>query len=465
MFTDPKESAPPEQGGAKRADNWLLQDRFEARMTAARMGIPVCTVAACALYFLAPTSVRTLSVTFFMALIALNCAWFVTTSATSTPSRLKIGVFASLEQVIYMSGLGWIMMTGAHDVDMTMSHRLIGWILYTFFGVFICDYSRSLPWVGVLGTLMHIGTAMAVWVTAEHEHFLAAFLVVTCTDLYTLLGSYRRRKDLRVLAELNIDKSLLAEQNERLRRQAIEGELLVASRIQASLAPPPATIKMGKLTVNCYHEPHGILGGDWMATRMLATGKLVIVVADVSGKGIPAAMVVQSVQTLWAEALSQVDFSPIRWMTAVNQALLTLGEKEPYTLTMGLVTIDDRELTYYSAGHVPLYIFRDSKLGDEVKVVHGSGNILGVASSLSVRPQVVKLPTDVPYRVVLGSDGVIDWETRRHPANLLRLISEIEESGREAIRRIPTADDKILIAIQGQPTIDEAGEVSCKYAS
>jgi len=446
--------------GTDAVEAWIVQDRFEARTTTARMGVPICGVAATALYFLAPGSVRSLLVMFFAAIFVLSAVWLLTTSRHTVPSKFKIGLFATLEQFIFMSGLAWIMITGAYDTDMTVSHRLIGWILYTFFGVFICDYSRSLPWVGILGTAVHIGTAMTVWILAGHEHHLAAFIVVTCTDIYTLYVSYRRWRELVTLAELNLDKSLLAEQNERLRRQALEAELIVASRIQASLAPPPSTIKTAHLTVNCYHEPHGILGGDWMATRILANGQLVIVVADVSGKGIPAAMVVQSVQALWAASLSRKDFSPMKWMTEVNQALITLGEKEPYTLTMGLLTIDELELTYYSAGHVPLYLFRDTPAepADAIKVVHGSGNILGVAATLSVRPQVVRLPVDTSYRIVLGSDGVIDTGVRRHPKALLKLLSDVEKFGRHVIKDVPTADDKILIAIRGQPLVRHAGQ-------
>lgn len=178
-------------------------------------------------------------------------------------------------------------------------------------------------------------------------------------------------------------------------------------------------------------------------------------------------MVVQSVQALWAASLNRSDFSPMAWMTGVNQALMTLGEKEPYTLTMGLVVIDEIELTYYSAGHVPLYLFRDSPTDptDAIKVVNGSGNILGVSATMSLRPQVLSLPVDTSYQIVLGSDGVIDADTRRHPKALLKLLSNVEKFGRHVIRDVPTADDKILIAIRGQPLVGGAQQKMRRFGT
>ena len=161
-------------------------------------------------------------------------------------------------------------------------------------------------------------------------------------------------------------------------------------------------------------------------------------------------MVVQSIQALWAYALNEPEFSAESWITAVNNVLITLGAKEPHTLTMGLLTVDQNFLTYYCAGHVPLVLIRNSDRPESAEMVQGSGGILGLSKNLVIQPKVVSLPSGAPYTILLGTDGVFDWHTRRSRKALLNLLAQVQRDGREAIVRLPTADDKILVVIRSQ---------------
>ena len=414
------------------------------------MGVVGSALAATALFYLAPASVKIPGFVIFALLTLVNGIALIAFREQSELSRRRLGLVAVTEQCVFIFGLAWIMVAGAQDPSLGLSHRIIGWVLYTAIGARVCDASRSLPWVGMVGAIAHVGVALVVWHLAGHDQGVSAAIIIVVTDGHVLLSSHRRLQNLRVLARLNIEKAGLSELNERLQREALETELQVASRIQTLLTADPAPLSSGDSTVICFHEPYGILGGDWMATRRLSNGTVVIAVADVSGKGIPAAMVVQSIQALWAYALNEPEFSAESWISSVNNVLITLGARAPHTLTMGLVTVDQHFLTYYSAGHVPLVLIRNSDQPESVEMVHGFGGILGLSKNLVIQPTVVSLPVGGPYTILLGTDGVFDWHTRRSRKALLSLLAQVQRDGREAIVRLPTADDKILVVIRSQ---------------
>lgn len=431
-------------------EQWVLQDRVDSRRLMSKVGGIAAAIAATALFLLAPESVKIPGFVVFTLVALVDGLSLIALREQSGLSKRRLGLVAVTEQCVFTFGLAWIMVAGASDPSLGVSHRIIGWVLYTAIGALVCDTSRSLPWVGMVGAIAHVGVALVVWHIARHDEVISLALTIFFTDGNILVSSYRRLQNLRILARLNIEKAGLSELNERLQREALETELEVASRIQTSLTAEPATLSSGHSTVICFHEPFGILGGDWMATRRLRNGTIVIAVADVSGKGIPAAMVVQSIQALWAYALNEPEFSAESWITAVNNVLITLGAKEPHTLTMGLLTVDQHFLTYYCAGHVPLVLIRNSDQPESAEMLQGSGGILGLSKNLVIQPTVVSLPVGVPYTILLGTDGVFDWHTRRSRKALLKLLAQVQRDGREAIVRLPTADDKILVVIRSQ---------------
>src|SRR5690606_25320994 len=115
-------------------------------------------------------------------------------------------------------------------------------------------------------------------------------------------------------------------QEEKARRQKYESDLDLAREIQDSLSPPPDTTVMGNIKVSCYQIKHHQVAGDWTACRRIGDDRTIIVVADATGKGMQAALVIHAVQSLWAEQLDYLEFKPQQWIERVNRALFKLGE-------------------------------------------------------------------------------------------------------------------------------------------
>jgi serine phosphatase RsbU (regulator of sigma subunit) len=125
-----------------------------------------------------------------------------------------------------------------------------------------------------------------------------------------------------------------------------------------------------------------------------------------------------------------------------------MGRREPHTMTLGLLVLGPQEIVYYSAGHVPLVLIHDPDAPTHIEAVCGHGNIIGLSVDATIEPIVVPIPKGKPFALMLGSDGVLDFNTRLHRRNIVQLMAEVTAEGREAIVRHAVADDKILVVVE-----------------
>jgi serine phosphatase RsbU (regulator of sigma subunit) len=134
-----------------------------------------------------------------------------------------------------------------------------------------------------------------------------------------------------------------------LDRLALDTELRIASEIQQNLLPPTPPARAG-WRFAAVLEPAGRVGGDFY-DFVENGGSLLILLADVSGKGIPAALVMGSCRTLFRQLARDTD-EPARLLTQLNRALLAEHGGTPY-LTCFLARLDlaDHSVSWVNAGH------------------------------------------------------------------------------------------------------------------
>ena len=251
---------------------------------------------------------------------------------------------------------------------------------------------------------------------------------------------YRTRRE--ILGELHNRKSLL--QSERLRFEAVEQQLLLANQIQDCLTPPQRFTSPQGVEARFYQKKFHPLGGDWMALRTNQNGELIFAVADATGKGVSAALVVHAVQSLWAQALEKPNFNPRHWLESVNNTLLILGQNKPHTLTLGILVVSQTHIEYYSAGHVPAYIFS----GDSpMSLLFARGNLVGYLPSLELKPASYILNPSKTYQIILGTDGALEKGSRTRDKQVRRLAQDLRAVGQEAFNQCQSLDDKLVIII------------------
>ena len=179
-------------------EQWVLQDRVDSRRLMSKVGAVAAAIAATALFYLAPESVKIAGFVVFALVALVDGISLIALREQSDLSKRRLGLVAVTEQCVFTFGLAWIMVSGAQDPSMGLSHRIIGWVLYTAIGALVCDTSRSLPWVGMVGAIAHVGVALVVWHIARHEEVVSLALTIFFTDGHILVSSYRRLQNLRM---------------------------------------------------------------------------------------------------------------------------------------------------------------------------------------------------------------------------------------------------------------------------
>ena len=139
-------------------------------------------------------------------------------------------------------------------------------------------------------------------------------------------------------------------QHERHQMQHLREELDEARRIQQNLLPrTPPPLPGFQLEAECISA--GAVGGDWYDYISLADGRVAIVLADVSGKGMPAALLMSAVRGM-VRSLAPLANGPRAVLAHVNRMLLDDRATGRY-VTMIYAVLDpaSRTLTFANAGH------------------------------------------------------------------------------------------------------------------
>jgi len=219
-----------------------------------------------------------------------------------------------------------------------------------------------------------------------------------------------------------------------LEKQQLDRELAVAGQIQRRLLPARAPehelVEIAGRSVPCHQ-----VGGDFYDFVPLAKGQLGIAIADVSGKGVPGALLMATTRAaLRAQVLG--GRRPHRVVQRLNTILCEdTGASQFVTLFYGIVRGSTRSFTYSNAGHNPPLLFRKGR----AKRLERGGMVLGAASEESYESGHVSLrPDDV---IVLYTDGVTEATS---PSGELFGVARLEQSVQA---RLSGSAEEILAAI------------------
>jgi sigma-B regulation protein RsbU (phosphoserine phosphatase) len=211
--------------------------------------------------------------------------------------------------------------------------------------------------------------------------------------------------DLRVTIDRTLENSVVWKQAMESRDQlaVLESELDVARRMQASILPTEFP-KEDSFEVHANMQPAQAVGGDFYDVQMLPGGLVGMAIADVSGKGVPAALFMMSSRTLLkGAAIGSSD--PAAVLTTVNGVLSDDNAEMMFvTVLYAVFDPETRTYTYASGGHdSPLVVHAD---GSAELLPHTGGVALGVMPGIEYRTQSVTL--EEGDTVLLYTDGVTE---------------------------------------------------------
>jgi sigma-B regulation protein RsbU (phosphoserine phosphatase) len=196
---------------------------------------------------------------------------------------------------------------------------------------------------------------------------------------------------------------LEAAQAELVQKERMERELELARQVQQSVLPRIFPLVPG-YTFAARSDPARWVGGDFYDVIHLDADRFALVIGDVSGKGMPAALYMAQTHSLLRAEARRED-SPRAVLYSVHRLLQALGRASMFvTVFYGIVEGAARRLTYARAGHDRPLLLR----GGEIRPLGGEGTILGFPDleDLYLSEEVADLcPGD---QLVLYTDGLID---------------------------------------------------------
>lgn len=192
-----------------------------------------------------------------------------------------------------------------------------------------------------------------------------------------------------------------------IHQQKIKHELELARRMQTYLIPSPETLPYNEnIKVLTYYQPHYEVGGDYYDFFYLNENEVAFCIADVSGKGISAALIMSNFQaSLRAIFTPDISFDSLikRLNDIVNSH--TKGDKF-ITAFIAKYNLQTKILTYVNAGHVPPIMYSPTtKIKSLKDGCPGIGMLTHIDNTMIKSIQIVE-----KSRLICFTDGLIDIE-------------------------------------------------------
>jgi len=222
---------------------------------------------------------------------------------------------------------------------------------------------------------------------------------------------------------------------ESLQQASLRKELELASQMQNMLVPSPKDLPRNKhLVMNAFYKPHYEVGGDYFDCIELGDSKLGICVADVSGKGMAAALLMSNFQAT-LRALFTADISMESLLQKLNKRVHESAQGEKFiTMFIARYDYDTHQIEYANAGHTPVIVYR-----------MGSRNIKLLESSCLAIGMLERLPFISVRKLTIMENSLM----LAYTDGLVELLSDTEEGG------VKSAFNVLLSAIQQKPNIDD----------
>ncbi len=263
-----------------------------------------------------------------------------------------------------------------------------------------------------------------------------------------------------------IEKVMLHEQL--IEKKRLEGQLEVARQVQLELLPASDPTLEG-FDISAYNFPTEEVSGDYYDWVRIYDDQIGLVVADVSGKGVPAALLMAFLRAS-LRAATHIGYAPHISMAKVNYLLWESIERNQYvTAFYGILDASNRTLAYTNAGHnppllldsegnaefltrgsIPLGIFRDTRYHEyyltlapnELFVLYTDG--VTEASNLSGEE--------------FGPERLAQSVKAASHLNAKDLIAAVQKDVIEWTEGLGAMDDITFFVIKALPKIEEGDE-------
>ena len=277
-------------------------------------------------------------------------------------------------------------------------------------------------------------------------------------------------------ASVKRDRSVIVEQEaEAQKTERLSMELELAKTIQSNMLPNtyPVFPERKEFDVYARTEPAKELGGDFFDFQMIDRDHLALIIADVAGKGIPAAMFMMASKIIIHNMAKNRNHDPAKILKAVNKQIGANNQSDMFvTLWLGILEISTGLLSAANAGHEYPCLMHKNRAFILLKDPHGL--VLGAMDKTEYRSYEIQLvPGDT---VFLYTDGVteamnaeneefglermVDALNLELDVPVAKLVDNVRGAVGAFVGDAPQADDITMMVLryfgeEGKPESDE----------
>ena len=296
---------------------------------------------------------------------------------------------------IAVAGIGTFVLTGVADRWMFYNHLL------AVFAMLILVVVVLVP------TL-----ASKFLVIANHRVLAAGTLIFAIEATYTNLSSVLRYQVPPLVSSVGFIVLLLSLgyvalemvfTNER-RLLSIETELETARQIQSSILPASVP-EVANLRIAAAYHPMTAVAGDFYQFVRTGNNHLGILVADVSGHGIPAALISSMIKVAM-QSVAVHAHDPAQVLGGLNRILSSEARGQLASAAYVWIDAEERKALYSAAGHPPLLCWRNAS--GNLQRIESNGLLFGINPDSDY--PVCTVPLEPYDRLLLYTDGVTETE-------------------------------------------------------
>ena len=216
--------------------------------------------------------------------------------------------------------------------------------------------------------------------------------------------------------------------NESLRQEALKKELELASKMQSMLIPRKETLPRNeKLHLTAFYHPHFDVGGDYYDCIILNKDEVGFCIADVSGKGISAALLMSNFQAN-LRALFTHEISLPALVERLNERVISSANGEKFiTLFIAKFNYRTNDLVYINAGHNAPILY---KVHSRKLIYLKSGCVgMGMLDEIpSIKPETITITSHT--KLLCYTDGLVELLDEKEVGYGTQVIEErISNSG------------------------------------
>jgi phosphoserine phosphatase RsbU/P len=332
--------------------------------------------------------------------VDIACMYLLIVAAALAWLELSIGKLRVFFQVVIAAGLaiavasmGWFIFTGSNDRFILYNNLLAAFALVVLIAAVTIPglFARwlVLPMRGVLAAGCLIFGVEALYVHAARYLQWNAPPVANSLGFAALLFSF------------GFVAMRIALTNER-KLLSVENELEIARQLQRSILPASVPAVRG-VQVGAAYEPMTAVGGDFYEFVPVDQHRIGLLVADVSGHGVPAALIAAMIKTA-VQSVVACAASPREVLRGLDRILFHQLRGQFVSAAYLWLDTEARMARYSAAGHPPLLCFRNG----ELKRIESNGLLFGVIPGTDY--PVCEMPLHSGDRFLLYTDGVTEPE-------------------------------------------------------